>query len=108
MNTIELIKQLAVAVPVIMAATQTLTAALKGIFTVQNPNVSHVISWVISVLCGLGFVLFNGLDFGLPVAWNYVLGAVSGLICGGAANGVYDWPAVKKLFDAITSIFGEK
>jgi hypothetical protein len=40
--------------------------------------------------------------------WNYVVGGVCGLIVGGAANGVYDWPAVAKIFDAITKLFGGK
>ena len=29
-------------------------------------------------------------------------------IAGGAANGCYDWPAVKKIFDAITGFFNRK
>lgn len=107
-DIIGLIKQLAVAVPVILVATQTITAAIHGAFNIENPNLNHAISWVVAILGGLGFIAFNGLDFGLPTAWNYVMGGVAGLITGGAANGVYDWPAVKRIFDAITSIFSRK
>jgi hypothetical protein len=33
---------------------------------------------------------------------------VCGLITGSAANGVYDWEAIKAFFDAITNIFTKK
>ena len=105
---IDLLKQMAVAVPSILVGTQAITAAIHGAFKIKNKNIVHAISWVIALLAGLGFVAFNGLDFGLPSVWNYVLGGVCGLITGAAANGVYDWPAVSKIFDAITSLFGKK
>lgn len=105
---IELLKQLAVVIPIILVATQTITAAIHGAFHIMNDNVNHAISWVVAVLCALGFVAFNGLDFGLPTVWNYVLGGIAGLITGGAANGWYDWPAVKRIFDAITNAFTPK
>lgn len=107
-TVIELLKQLAVAVPLILVATQTITAAIHGAFNIENKNVTHAISWVVAVLGGVGFVAFNGLDFGLPTAWNYVMGGVAGLITGGAANGWYDWPLVAKIFDAITNAFMPK
>lgn len=103
---IALLKQLAVAVPAILVATQTITAAIHGAFRIENPNVNHAVSWVVAILGGIAFVAFNGLDFGLPTAWNYALGAVAGLVTGGAANGFYDWPAVGRIFDAITALFG--
>lgn len=105
---IELIKQLAVAIPSVMVGTQTITAAIHGAFKIENKNWVHGISWAVSILGGLGFVAFNGLTFGLAPVWNYVLGAVAGLGAGAAANGVYDWPAVSKIFDAITNLFGKK
>ena len=105
---IELLKQLAVAIPSIMLGTQTITAAIHGAFKIENKNLVHAISWIVSILGGLGFVAFNGLTFGLPVVWDYVLGAIAGLGAGAAANGVYDWPAVAKIFDAITNLFGKK
>ena len=107
-TVIEVLKQMAVAVPSIMVGTQAITAAIHGAFKIENKNVVHALSWIIATLAGLGFVDFNGLDFGLPEVWNYVVGGACGLLVGGAANGVYDWPAVAKIFDAITRMFGGK
>lgn len=107
-SVIDLLKQMAVAVPSILVGTQTITAAIHGAFKIESKNWVHAISWIVAILAGLGFVAFNGLDFGLPVAWNYVVGGICGLIVGGAANGVYDWPAVGKVFDVITSLFVRK
>lgn len=107
-TVIEVLKQMAVAIPSVLVGTQAVTAAIHGVFKIENSNVVHAISWVVAVLAGLGFVAFNGLDFGLPVVWNYVVGGVCGLITGGAANGVYDWPVVQKIFDTITKLFGGK
>lgn len=98
--------QLGIAVPSIITATGILTAAIHGIFKITNDNVVHAISWVVAVLCGLLFVLCNGLTFGLPVWADYVVGGIAGLIAGAASNGVYDWDAIKKLLDAITKLFG--
>lgn len=105
---IELLKQLAVAIPSIMLGTQTITAAIHGAFKIENQNLVHAISWIVSILAGLGFVATGGLTFGLSPVWNYVVGGIGGLVAGGAANGVYDWPAVAKIFDAITALFGVK
>ena len=98
--------QLGIAVPSIITATGILTAAIHGIFKITNDNVVHAISWVVAVLCGLLFVLCNGLTFGLTVWADYVVGGIAGLIAGAASNGVYDWDAIKKLLDAITKLFG--
>ena len=106
-NVIELLKQLAIAIPSILVGTQAITAAIHGAFKIENPNWVHAISWVVSILAGLGFVMFNGLTFGLG-AWDYLIGGIAGLIVGGAANGFYDWPSVAKIFDAITRLFGLK
>ena len=102
---VELLKQLLIAVPSIMLGTQTITAAIHGIFNITDENWVHGISWAVSILAGLGFVAFNGLTFGLAPVWNYVLGGVAGLLSGAAANGVYDWPVVANIFDAITKLF---
>ena len=106
-TVIDLLKQLAIAIPSIMVGTQAITAAIHGAFKIENDNLNHAISWIIAVLCGLGFVAFNGLTFGLPVWADYILGGVCGLIIGGTANGWYDWPAIKRIFDAITNLFGK-
>lgn len=107
MEVIELLKQLAVAVPSILVGTQVITAAVHGAFSISNPNTNHAVSWIVAILAGLGFVQFNGLEFGLG-DWDYLAGAVCGLLAGGAANGFYDWPSVSKIFDAITRLFSPK
>lgn len=107
-TVIDVIKQMAYVVPSILVGTQAITAAIHGAFKIENKNIVHAISWIVAVLAGIGFVAFNGLNFGLPTAWNYVLGGVCGLIVGGTANGFYDWPLVSKIFDAITSLFSKK
>lgn len=107
-TVIDVIKQMAIAIPSILVGTQLITAAVHGAFKIENQNIVHAISWIVALLAGLGFVAFNGLDFGVAPVWNYILGGVAGLGAGAAANGVYDWPAVKKIFDAITNIFGIK
>jgi len=107
-TVIDVLKQMAIAIPSIMVGTQAITAAIHGAFKIDNKNAVHAISWIVATLAGLGFVAFNGLNFGLATAWNYVLGGVCGLIVGGTANGWYDWPLVAKIFDAITNLFGKK
>lgn len=104
-TVIDVLKQMAVAIPSILVGTQAVTAAIHGAFKIENENIVHAVSWIVATLAGLGFVAFNGLDFGLPVVWNYVVGGICGLIVGGAANGVYDWPYVEKIFDTITRLF---
>lgn len=107
-TVIDVIKQLAIAIPAILVGTQTITAAIHGAFKIENSNAVHAISWIVATLAGLGFVAFNGLDFGLAPVWNYVLGGIAGLGAGAAANGFYDWPAIKLIFDAITTLFEKK
>lgn len=105
---VDLLKQMGIAVPSILVGTQAITAAIHGAFKIENKNIVHAISWIVAVLAGLGFVAFNGLTFGLPTWANYLMGGVCGLLVGGAANGFYDWPAISKIFDAITALFGKK
>ena len=106
-TVVEVLKQMAYVIPSILLGTQTITAAIHGAFNISNKNVVHAISWIVAILGGIAFVAFNGLDFGVATAWNYVLGGVCGVIVGGAANGVYDWPAVERIFDAITKWFSK-
>lgn len=108
MQVIDLLKQMAVVIPSILVGTQAITAAIHGIFNIKNKNVVHAISWIVAVLAGVGFVAFNGLDFGVATAWNYVLGGVCGLIVGGTSNGWYDWQGIANIFDAITNLFAKK
>ncbi len=101
-----LLNQLVVAVPAIILASNTLTAALQGVFNIKEGKAVHIINWVIGILTGLGFVAANGLTFGLAPWLNYVLGGVAGLLGAAASNGLYDWEAVKKLFNALTNLLG--
>ena len=101
-----LVKQLGIAVPSIIAGTQTLTAALKGVFKIDNSKVNKVISWIIAVLVGVGFVAFNGLAVVTTPIWvNYLFGAVAGFLAGGASNGFYDLNGIWDFFNAITNVF---
>ena len=104
-TVIDVLKQMAIAIPSILVGTQTITAAVHGAFKIEDKNLVHAISWIIATLAGLGFVAFNGLDFGLPTVWNYVVGGICGLIVGGTANGWFDWPWIEKIFNAITAMF---
>lgn len=104
-NVIDVIKQMGYVIPSIIAATCTLTAMLKGLFKIETPWVAHLVSWVLALLCAEGFVLFNGLTFGLG-GWDYLVGGLCGVIVGASANGFYDWEKIKAFFDAITNMFG--
>lgn len=101
-----LVKQLAIAVPSIVLSTQTITASLKGLLKIENGVVNRIISWVVAVVVGLGFVAFNGLSIVTSPIWaNYVFGAVAGLLAGVTANGFYDLEPVWKFFNSITNAF---
>ena len=89
-----------------MIGTQTITAAIHGAFHIEKTSIVHLISWIISILGSLGFVFFNGLDFGLG-GWNYLVAGIGGIIVGACSNGFYDWDSIKKIFDAITNLFGK-
>lgn len=101
-----LVKQLGVAVPSIVVGTQTLTASIKGIFKIENSTVNRILSWVIAILVGVGFVAFNGLAIVTSPVWvNYVFGTVAGALAGITANGFYDMTPIWSLFNAITNVF---
>ena len=104
-TVLDVIKQMEVVIPSILAATLLLTSTIKGIFKIDSDLVNTILSWVISVGTACLFVLCNGLDFGLG-GWNYAVAAVCGLITGLAANKIYTWDAIKTLLDAITNLFG--
>ena len=106
-----LISQLMIAVPSIIVGTQALTSTINGLFKIDKTWARHLISWIVAVLIALGFIATGGLTFGLPYVWaEYVAGGVAGLLAGGAANGFYDWEAIKTVFDAWEAIIrgGEK
>lgn len=105
-DIIELLKQLCVAVPSVIASTLLLTEAIKQIFKIEKPWVNHLVSWIIAVATAELFVLCGKLNFGLG-AWDYAIGAVVGLLAGGASNGLYDWSKVQELIELIISLFGK-
>jgi hypothetical protein len=101
-----LVKQLCVAVPSMVVGTQTLTAAIKGIFKIENSKINKAISWVMAILVGLGFVAFNGLAIVSNPIWiNYVFGAVAGALAGIQANGLYEFDSIWSFCNAITNMF---
>ena len=100
-----LISQLLVAVPSIIVGTQALTSTINGLFKIDKRWLRHLISWLIAVAIALTFVATGGLSFGLPYVWaEYVTGTVAGILAGGAANGIYEWDAIKAIFDAWEAI----
>lgn len=107
-NVVDLLTQMGIAISSIIVGTQAITAAIHGAFNITNKNVNHAVSWVVATLAGLGFVAFNGLDFGLPVTWNYIVGGICGLFAGSCANGIFDWPWVENFFNIITALFSKK
>ena len=100
-----LLQQLLIIVPSIIASTTVITGAINGAFNVENGNVKHIISWVVAILCGVVSVLAGGLTLGM--GWvDYLVGGLFGLVAGGAANGLYDWPVVAKIVDSLYFLFG--
>lgn len=103
---IDVIKQLTYVVPSMMAAEALLTSTIKGIFKIESDLANNIISWVLSIGTAMLFVLCNGLNFGLPTIWNYVVAACGGIIVGLCVNKIYTWDKVKAFLDAITALFG--
>ena len=105
-TAIVIFQQVIIAVASVIVATNSLTAAVKGIFNIENSKAIQIVSWVIAVGTGLVFVLCGQLDFGLTPVWNYVLGGVTGLVAGGAANKLYDWTKIRHICELIVELFG--
>lgn len=100
-----ILQQLLIVIPSIIASTTVITGTINAAFNVQNGNVKHIISWVVSVLGGVLTVLTGGLTFGL--GWvDYLIGAGFGLVAGGASNGLYDWSAIANIIDSLYFLFG--
>ena len=101
---IDVLNQLKIVIPTMMAAELLLTSTIKGIFNITSDLANTILSWVISLATAFLFVLCNGLDFGLG-GWNYAVAAVGGLIVAICANKIYTWDKIKALLDAITDLF---
>ena len=104
-TVIDVIKQLEVVIPTMMAAEALLTSTIKGIFKIESDLANNILSWVLSIGTAMLFVLCNGLTFGLG-GWDYAVAAVGGIIVGLAVNKIYTWDKIKALLDAITALFG--
>lgn len=102
----DIVRQMLIAIPSIIVGTQTITAAINGYFNVEKPIVKQIISWVIAVLAGVGFVVFNGMSFiSGPVWLDMVIGGFAGLLAGAAANGFYDFDPVHKILKMFSELF---
>lgn len=102
---IDVLNQLKIVIPAMMAAELLLTSTIKGIFNIASDLANTILSWVISLGTAFLFVLCNGLDFGLG-GWNYAVAAGGGLIVAICTNKIYSWDKVKAFLDAITDLFG--
>ena len=49
-TVIDVLKQMAIAIPSILVGTQTITAAIHGAFKIEDKNWVHAISWIIATL----------------------------------------------------------
>ena len=105
-TVLDLIKQLGIVFPSIIVGSQALTAVIRGSLNIQSGKAIHVINWIIGTLAGAGFVLLNGLTFGIGPWVDVALGAVAGLIGAGASNGLYEWKKIKALFSALADGLG--
>ncbi len=104
-----LLSQLLIAVPSIIVGTQALTSTFNGIFKIDASWARHLVSWIFAVIIAVVFIATGGLSFGLPYVWaEYVAGVVAGILAGGAANGLYDWDAIKAIFDGWENIIRGK
>lgn len=106
-TVIDVLNQMTVVIPSIIAASCVLTSVITGMFKIEKAWISHLVSWIVAVLSALLFVQCNGLTFGFG-NWDYAVAAVCGVITGAASNGVYDWASVKLLMNTITMMFTPK
>ena len=49
-TVLDLIKQVSVSVPSLIAGTMVLTGMINDAFNIQDNNVKHIISWVLAVV----------------------------------------------------------
>lgn len=103
-TVLDIIKQMAIDVPSIIAGTIVLTGMIDGAFNVQNNNVKHIISWIVAVVGALVTCTCGGMEFGFG-GWDYALAGAVGLVAGGASNGVYDWSAISNIIDKFYELF---
>lgn len=100
-----ILKQLLIIVPTIIASTTVITGVINGALNVEKGNVKHLISWLVAIVLGILSVLTGSITIGLGYI-DYIIGALFGLVAGGAANGLYDWPAISNVIDNLYFLFG--
>ena len=76
-TVLDVIRQISVSVPSIIAGTMVLTGMINGAFNIQNNNVKHIISWVIAVIGAVVTCYCGGMEFGFG-GWDYALSAAVG------------------------------
>lgn len=106
-TVLDIIKQMAIDVPSIIAGTMVLTGMINAAFNVQNANVKHLISWIVAIVGAVITCACGGMAFGFG-NWDYALAGAVGLVAGGASNGVYDWPAISNIIDKFYDWFHKK
>ena len=106
-TVLDVIKQVSVSVPSIIAGTIVLTGMINGAFNIQNKNIKHLISWIVAIIEAIVTCACGGLTFGFG-GWDYVISAATGLLAGGASNGLYDWSAISSIIDKFYDLFGHK
>lgn len=103
----DILSQIGICVPSIMAATTLLTSVINNALNVTNNNWKHAISWIVAVIAGIGLVFSGTFEFGYG-NWDYLVGGLFGLFAGGASNGWYDWKSIQSIVDAFGALFKKK
>ena len=106
-SVLDLIKQMAIDVPSIIAGGMVVTGMINAAFNIQKANVKHIISWIVAVVAALVTCASGGMEFGHG-GWDYAIAAAVGLVAGGASNGLYDWPAISNIIDKFYELFNKK
>lgn len=107
----DILTQIGICVPSIMAATSLITSAISGAFDIDSKkNLRHALTWIIAICSGILFKVVGTFDFGLTgwPGWEYIISAAFGLFAGAASNGFYDWNAVKVIIDVFGQLFSKK
>lgn len=104
-TALDLIKQMTICVPTIIAGTMILTGMINGAFNIQDGNVKHIISWVVAIVGAICTCALDGMNFGFG-NWDYAFAIIVGVLAGGASNGIYDWPAISNIINKFYDLFG--
>lgn len=106
-EVIDVIKQMSICVPSIIAGTMLITGMINAAFNVQKDSIKHLISWIVAVVGAVVTCACGGMEFGFG-GWDYALAAAVGLLSGAASNGVYDWEAISNIIDKFYELFNRK